>query len=128
MHSPPPSSRQLQRRDLELVAPVQGVMRKRTLQRLTTSNPRKHAVLWHYDHPRVVATRQYGAAHVPLFPNSQGQGPLVVSAKPITVRPVSQHRNHLHPVTNMAPVLYSDATGTVYDLGSCSFDINTIWD
>jgi len=102
-------------------------MRKRTLQRLTASNPRKRAVLWHYDHPRVVATRLYGAAYVPLFHNSQGIGPLVVSAKPMTVRPVSQHRNHLHPVPNMTPVLYSDATGTVYDLGSCSFDINTIW-
>ena len=42
-------------------------MRKRTLQRLTASNPRKHAVLWHYDHPRVVATRQNWSAVVGWF-------------------------------------------------------------
>jgi hypothetical protein len=31
-------------------------------------------------------------------------------------------------IPNMTPVLYDDAMGTVYDLGPCATDINTIWD
>ena len=30
-------------------------------------------------------------------------------------------------IPDIAPILYDDAQGTIYDLGNCSIDINTLW-
>jgi hypothetical protein len=79
-----------------------------------------------------------------LFSNAPQQLAPFVDAWPIftqfqmdTPRPVScTHRYAVwfkqfmvqDNVPDMTPVLYDDAMGTVYDLGPCSTDINTIWD
>ena len=79
-----------------------------------------------------------------LFSNAPQQLAPFVDAWPIftqfqmdTPRPVScTHRYAVwfkqfmvqDNIPNMTPVLYDDAMGTVYDLGPCSTDINTIWD
>jgi hypothetical protein len=79
-----------------------------------------------------------------LFSNAPQQLAPFVDAWPIftqfqmdTPRPVScTHRYAVwfkqfmvqDNIPDMTPVLYDDAMGTVYDLGPCSTDINTIWD
>jgi hypothetical protein len=79
-----------------------------------------------------------------LFSNAPQQLAPVVDAWPIynqfqmdSPRPVScTHRYAVwfkqfvlqDNIPSMTPVLYDDAMGTVYDLGLCSIDINTIWD
>lgn len=55
MHLLQPCVRQFRQRDLGLVAPVNGVMLKSTLQRLISRNPEKQRILWHYDRCDVVA-------------------------------------------------------------------------
>ena len=78
-----------------------------------------------------------------LFSNAPQQLSAAVNAWPIftqfqldTARPIKcNHRYVLwyksfswqDNIPDVAPVLYDDAQGTIYDLGSCDIDINTVW-
>jgi hypothetical protein len=78
-----------------------------------------------------------------LFSNAPQQLSAAVDAWPIftqfqldSVRPVQCDRRFViwykdfpwqDNIPDIAPVLYDDANGTVYDLGTCDVDVNTVW-
>ena len=78
-----------------------------------------------------------------LFSNAPQQLSAAVDAWPIftqfqldSVRPVQCDRRFViwnkdfpwqDNIPDIAPVLYDDAIGTVYDLGTCDVDVNTVW-
>jgi len=78
-----------------------------------------------------------------LFSNAPQQLSAAVDAWPIftqfqldSIRPVQCNRRFVvwykdfpwqDNIPDIAPVLYDDAVGTIYDLGLCSVDINIVW-
>jgi hypothetical protein len=62
----------------------------------------------------------------PILNQYQGESPRMI---PCNHRFVVWYKNFPNQdnIPDIAPVLYDDAQGTIYDLGKCSIDINTVW-